>query len=116
MEDGLLQYCNKQKKTVTHITRLPRLFYIQKIENKCLVKKGNIITINLKKFLVENNEIRLKIFSNCIKKVSKNYYPPRAKKVLNLLDRIESSQKIKATLGGCLINKEEKKLTISKEN
>jgi tRNA(Ile)-lysidine synthase len=91
-------------------------FYIQKIENKCLVKKGNIITINLKKFLVENNEIRLKIFSNCIKKVSKNYYLPRAKKVLNLLDRIESSQKIKATLGGCLINKEEKKLTISKEN
>ena len=91
-------------------------FYIQKIENKCLVKKGNIIIINLKKFLVENNEIRLKIFSNCIKKVSKNYYLPRAKKVLNLLDRIESSQKIKATLGGCLINKEEKKLTISKEN
>ena len=90
-------------------------FYIQKIENDCLVKKDKTIVINLKKFLLENNEIQLKIFSNCIKKISKNYYPPRAKKVLNLLNRIESNQKIKATLGGCVINKDKKNLTISKE-
>jgi len=90
-------------------------FYIQKIENDCLVKKDNTIIINLKKFLLENNEVQLKIFSNCIKKISKNYYPPRAKKVLNLLNRIESNQKIKATLGGCVINKDKKNLTISKE-
>jgi len=90
-------------------------FYIQKIENDCLVKKDKTIVINLKKFLLENNEIQLKIFSNCIKKISKNYYPPRAKKVLNLLTRIESNQKIKATLGGCVINKDKKNLTISKE-
>ena len=90
-------------------------FYIQKIENDCLVKKDNTIIINLKKFFLENNEVQLKIFSNCIKKISKNYYPPRAKKVLNLLNRIESNQKIKATLGGCVINKDKKNLTISKE-
>ena len=90
-------------------------FYIQKIENDCLVKKDNTIIINLKKFLIENNEIQLKIFSNCIKKISKNYYPPKAKKVLNLLNRINSSKKIKATLGGCVINKDKKNLTISKE-
>jgi tRNA(Ile)-lysidine synthase len=90
-------------------------FYIQKIENDCLVKKDKTIVINLKKFLLENNEIQLKIFSNCIKKISKNYYPPRAKKVLNLLNRIESNQKIKATLGGCVILKDKKSLTISKE-
>jgi len=90
-------------------------FYIQKIENDCLVKKDNTIIINLKKFLIANNEIQLKIFSNCIKKISKNYYPPKAKKVLNLLNRINSSKKIKATLGGCVINKDKKNLTISKE-
>ena len=89
--------------------------FIQKIENNCLVKKNNIITINLKKFLIENSEIQLKIFGNCIKKISKNYYPPRAKKILNLLNRIGSSQKLKATLGGCVINIDKKKLTISKE-
>ena len=80
-----------------------------------LLKKKKTININLKIFLLENNEIQLKIFSNCIKKVSKNYYPPRAKKVLNLLNRINSNQKIKATLGGCVINKDKKNLTISKE-
>ena len=80
-----------------------------------MLKKDNTIIINLKKFLIENNEIQLKIFSNCIKKISKNYYPPKAKKVLNLLNRINSSKKIKATLGGCVINKDKKNLTISKE-
>ena len=89
--------------------------YTQKIENDCLVKTNNIITINLEKFLLENNEIQLKIFSNCVKKISKNYYPPRAKKVLNLLSRIGSTQKIKVTLGGCIINRDKKNLIISKE-
>ena len=90
-------------------------FYIQKIENDCLVKKENTIIVNLKKFLLENNEIQLKIFSNCIKRVSKTYYPPRAKKILALLSRIESDQKLKATLGGCAINRHKKNLIISKE-
>ena len=89
--------------------------YIERIERKCVTKKKKTININLKIFLLENNEIQLKIFSNCIKKVSNNYYPPRAKKVLNLLNRINSNQKIKATLGGCVINKDKKNLTISKE-
>jgi len=90
-------------------------FYIQRVEKTCLIKKENIININLKKFLLENNEIQLKIFSNCIKKISKNYYPPRAKKVLNLLSGVQSNEKLKATLGGCVINKHKKTLIISKE-
>ena len=90
-------------------------FYIQRIEKTCLTKKDNTISINLKKFFLENNEIQLKIFSNCIKKISKNYYPPRAKKVLNLLSGIRSNEKLKATLGGCVINMHKKNLIISKE-
>jgi tRNA(Ile)-lysidine synthase len=46
--------------------------YIQRVEKACLIKKKKTININLKKFLLENNEIQLKIFSNCIKKISKN--------------------------------------------
>ncbi len=89
--------------------------YIKKIEKNCLIKKKNIISINLKEFLLENNEIQLKIFSNCIKEVSKSYYPPRAKKVLNLLKRFQFNKKQKATLGGCVINGDKKNLLISKE-
>ena len=89
--------------------------YIQRIEKNCVIKKNKIININLNFFLLENNEIQLKIFSNCIQRISKNYYPPRAKKVLNLLSRVESDKKLKATLGGCVIKKHKKNLIISKE-
>ena len=89
--------------------------YIQRIEKNCTIKKNNTISINLNFFLLENTEIQLKIFSNCIKKISKNYYPPRAKKVLNLLSRVQSDGKLKATLGGCVIIRGKKNLIISKE-
>jgi tRNA(Ile)-lysidine synthase len=89
--------------------------YIQRIEKKCINKENKTIIINLNFFLSENNEIQLKIFSNCIKTISKNYYPPRAKKVLNLLSSFQSNKKVKATLGGCIIVKNKKNLIISKE-
>jgi len=90
-------------------------FYTERIEKNCVIKKDNTISINLKKFFLENDEIQLKIFSNCIKKISKNYYPPRAKKVLNLLSRVRSNESPKATLGGCVIIRSKKNLIISKE-
>jgi len=90
-------------------------FYIQKIEKSCLVIKNKKISINLNKFLLQNNEIQLKILGNCIKKISKSYYPPRAKKILNLLSGVQSNDKLDANLGGCAINKYKKNLIISKE-
>jgi tRNA(Ile)-lysidine synthase len=89
--------------------------YIKGIEKKCLTKKKNIVSINLNAFLSENNDIQLKILSNCLKNISKNYYPPRAKKVLNLISRIRVKKEIKATLGGCIINKRQNNLIIFKE-
>ena len=80
-----------------------------------LKKKKKETIINLKNFSSENDEIQLKIFSNCIKNVSRNYYPPRAKKIINLLNKIKSDEKLKATLGGCIIRKNNKNLVIYKE-
>jgi tRNA(Ile)-lysidine synthase len=89
--------------------------YIQSIEKKCLTKKKNAILINLKIFLLENDDIQLKILTNCFKYISKNYYPPRAKKVLTLISRIKVKRETKVTLGGCIINKRQNNLIISKE-
>ena len=89
--------------------------YISDIEKKNIVKKKGTIFINLKNFLSENKDIQLKILSNSIKNISKNYYPPRAKKVLNLIGRIKSGKETKVTLGGCTINKRQNSLIISKE-
>ena len=77
-------------------------------------KKKNII-INLEKFFPEKKDIQLKIISNCLKTISNNYYPPRAKKVLNLISSIKAEKKLKSTLGGCLVFRNHKNLIISKE-
>ena len=78
-------------------------------------KKKSIISINLEIFSLEKNDIQLKILSNCLKHVSKNYYPPRAKKILYLMSRIRGEKEIKATLGGCIIKKRQNNLIISYE-
>ena len=90
------------KNTFLHYSYCPYLY------NKKLV-------INLKIFLEENSEIQLKVLSNCIKNVSKSYYPPRAKKIISLLNKIQSDKKVKSTLGGCLIQKTHNNLVIYKE-
>ena len=89
--------------------------YILRVEKKCLTKKKNLILVNLKNFLVENNDIQYKIFSNSIKYITNNYYPPRAKKVLSLLVRVNAENELKATLGGCIIHKRQNNLVIYKE-
>ena len=89
--------------------------YIQKIEKKCLTMKKDKILLDLKTLLLENNDIQIKILSNSIKHISKNYYPPRARKVLNLISRIKSEKEMKVTIGGCIINKRQNNLIISKE-
>ena len=89
--------------------------YTQGVEKNCLIKKKGAIYVNLKIFLLENKDIQLKILSNGLRYVSKNYYPPRAKKVLNLISRIKSKKETKDTLGGCLVNKRQNILIISKE-
>jgi hypothetical protein len=80
-----------------------------------LQKKKKETVISLNNFLLENKEIQLKVFSNCIKNVSKNYYPPRAKKIVNLLNKIKIDDKLKITLGGCVIQKVYNNLVIFKE-
>jgi len=89
--------------------------YITSVEKKCVTKKKNAFLITLNIFLLENRDIQLKILSNSLKIISKNYYPPRAKKILNLMSRIKLEKEIKATLGGCIINKRQNNLIISKE-
>ena len=97
------------------ITRDTLNTYVSRVEKSCISIKNKKLVINLKNFLEENSEIQLKVLSNCIKNVSKSYYPPRAKKILNLLSGVQSNDKLDANLGGCAINKYKKNLIISKE-
>jgi len=76
-------------------------------KNKCLINK--------KIFSDEAEEIIFKSFSDVLSLVSGTYYPPRSKKVLNLIDRLKKSKFDKSTLGGCVIDEKNNFIIISKE-
>ena len=76
-------------------------------KSKCLVN-SNI-------FLDEPQEIIFKCFSNILSLVSNAYYPPRSKKVVNLIERIEKNNYHKSTLGGCIIEKKDGFILFVKE-
>ena len=76
-------------------------------KNKCVINK----TI----FFDESEEIIFKSISDILSLVSGTYYPPRSKKVLNLINSIKKSKFNKCTLGGCVIEKRDSFILIEKE-
>jgi tRNA(Ile)-lysidine synthase len=76
-------------------------------KDKCLVNKQI--------FTEEAGEIIFKSFSDILSLVSGAYYPPRSKKIINLINRIKKAKFNKSTLGGCVIEKKNSFILISKE-
>jgi tRNA(Ile)-lysidine synthase len=76
-------------------------------KNKCLINKQI--------FSEEAGEIVFKAFSNILSLVSGTYYPPKSKKIINLIDRVKRNKFNKSTLGGCVIEKKDSFILISKE-
>ena len=89
-------------------------------KNKALYKHASFISknkclINKKIFLEEAREIIFKSFSDILSLVSETYYPPRSKKVINLINRVKKNKFNKSTLGGCVVEVRDNFISISKE-
>ncbi len=82
---------------------------------KCIKKKKKETLIDLKKLSSESNEVKLKVLGFAIKDFSKSYYPPRSKKILNVISSFKKDSKLKTTLGGCFLEKAGNYLSIKKE-
>ena len=89
--------------------------FLKKEFSKIIKKKDSEILINLKKFKKHNNEIKMAIINASIKKLKKNYYDPRAKKVINLIRAIDKKGFKKSTLGGCIFFKKGINLCLKSE-
>ena len=76
-------------------------------KNKCIINK--------KIFSEEASEIIFKSFSDILSLVSGAYYPPRSKKIINLISRLKKDKFIKSTLGGCIVEEKDNFILISKE-
>ena len=89
-------------------------------KNKALHKHASFVSknkclINKKIFSDEAGEIVFKSFSDILSLVSGTYYPPRSKKVINLINRVKKSKFTKSTLGGCIVEEKDNLILISKE-
>ena len=90
-------------------------------KNKALYKHASFVSknkclINKKIFSDEAGEIIFKSFSDILSLISGTYYPPRSKKVINLINRVKKSKFTKSTLGGCIVEEKDNFILISKES
>ena len=89
--------------------------YFKKIFKEIIKTSKKEIIINQKKFKVLNNEAKISVINESIKKLMKNYYNPRYKKVETLIKNIEKTNFKKSTLAGCLFVKRDDKLCLKVE-
>ena len=90
-------------------------FYKDKALYKHVILKKKQCVINTKVFIEEADEVVFKLFGNILSFVSGAYYPPRSKKVLNLIIRLKKDKFKKSTLGGCIIEKKDDSVLVFKE-
>ena len=90
-------------------------------KNKALYKHASFVSknkclVNKKIFSDEAWEVIFKSFSDILSLVSGTYYPPRSKKVINLINRLKKTKFTKSTLGGCIVEEKNNFILISKES
>jgi tRNA(Ile)-lysidine synthase len=76
--------------------------------------KENKLVLN-KEFFQHPYEIIFRSFSESIKLIGKKYYSVRGKKLDRIIDNIENNGLSRATLGGCIIEKVNQTVIITKE-
>ncbi len=90
-------------------------FYFNKIYKNIVLKKRNKFFINLKNFNILNLEMKMRVLKRSIQELSDSYYPLRSRKIVNLIDKIKLTKKMKTTLGRCIISTDKNHLIMKKE-
>ena len=57
----------------------------------------------------------MNIIQQSIKSITNSYYSPRSKKILKLIDRVQTEKNLKQTLGGCYIVRQNNHLILGKD-
>ena len=81
-----------------------------------LSKNNNIRALLSSKFFSSTDEIILRSFTKILQDISGRYFPARGKSVLRTINQIRQKSLTKTTIGGCVIEKIENSVVISKEN
>jgi tRNA(Ile)-lysidine synthase len=76
--------------------------YLNKIFSELIKKVDNEILIDFNKYKILSKDIKMALINKSVKKLKKNYYDLRSKKVVNLINSIEKRKFKKSNLGGCI--------------
>ena len=110
---------NKLLKTIRNLKYSNSVvdFYVKEnlLKNTFFSKKDNQLLLN-KIFFEQPYEVIFRAFSDSIKLIGKKYYSVRGKKLDKIISDIEKNEKLIATLGGCIIEKVNQTVIISKEH
>ena len=82
------------------------------------MNNGIFEVINLilnENFFLQPSEVVFRSFSQSLNMVSNKYYSARGKKIDIILRDLKNNQSLKKTLGGCIIEKFNQTVIISKE-
>ena len=116
-KDGLDK--NKLSMTLNNLKRSNNVidFYVSKNleKNTFFSLKKDHLVLN-KEFFQQPYEVVLRAFSDSIQFVGKKYYSARGKKLDRIIKDIENDRVYKSTLGGCVIEKVNQTVIISKEH
>ena len=91
-------------------------FYVNKNlnENTSFLVKDNKLILK-SEFFQESYEVIFRSFSEIIKLIGKKYYFVRGKKLEKIITEIDNDSSFKGTLGGCVIEKVNQTIIVSKE-
>ena len=89
--------------------------YFNKIYEEITNNKKNQFLINLNSFKKLNQEMKMRVLNKALKEFTKSYYSSRSKKIINMIDLLESSHDTKFTLGGCIFFKDKNDIIIKKD-
>jgi hypothetical protein len=90
-------------------------FYVNRSLKKFVKFKKRETILDLKMFRREPEEVKFKIINSIVKNRTASYYPPRSRKVLSLINRFESNNLKKCTLGGCIFERKKNLIHVTKE-
>ena len=92
-------------------------FYVNEnlSKNASFLTQDNKLILN-KNFFQQPHEIIFRALSTSIQLIGKKYYSVRGKKLDQMIKDIENNQRFKAPLGGCIFEKVNQTVIISKEH
>ena len=115
-KDGLDKI--KLKKTIKNLKNANKVieFYVEKNlrENTSFLKNKNRLILNID-FFLQPQEVIFRAFSESLKLIGEKYYSVRGKKLEKIIREIENNRLNRGTLGGCIIEKVNQSVIISKE-